>query len=166
MAIRSENEITSFAASARFGIIAYATVDNVVHVRNIPNSKSDIPKKLTGIPLRLLITESWGFVVVQTQNEITVLNQNCELIKTIKFEYDMNYWTTFRSASGFDYILFRYRINALCMFEAMYPEHIAFVCEANDMVNVHFNQDNETLLIVNKSGKVTIHPISLSSMFK
>lgn len=164
--IRSENEITCFAASARFGILAYATVDNVVHVCNIPKSKSDIPKKLTGIPLRLLITDSWGFVIVQTQGQISVFNQNCELIKTVKFEYDINYWTTFRSASGFDYILFRYRINAICMFEAMYPEHIAFVCEANDMVNVHFIPENETLLIVNKSGKVTVQPISLSSMFK
>ncbi|KAK8870341.1 hypothetical protein M9Y10_008222 [Tritrichomonas musculus] len=163
---RSDKEIICFAASARFGFIAFATVDNVIHIQNTPKGKGDISRKLTSIPLKLLITKSWGFIVVQTQGEITILNQNGELIKTIKFEYDMNYWTTFSSVSGFDYIMFRYRINALCMFEAMYPEHVTFICEANDMVGVHYSQDFESLLIVNKLGKVTVKPIALSSMFK
>lgn len=167
MAIRSENEIICFTANQKFNILAYATSDNVLHIRNLPSlNKSENSARLPGIPQRILITEAWGFIVVQTVGNLTILTQNGICIKTISMNYDINYWTTFRSASGFDYIIFRHSLNNIYMFEVMYPDKIVKVCESHNLLNAFFMKDHETLLMVDKLGQAKLKHISFDTMFQ
>ena len=164
-AFRSEDDILCFTASAKFSIVVFATVDNVVHIRSLPNGQADTQRKLRGIPRKILITEAWGFIVVLTSNEISILNINAEIIKTCPFQFEINYWSTFRSTSGFDYIIFRHKLSSFYAFEVMYPAVIKPICDQSDVIATHFLMDSETILLLTKSGKIVIQPIEIAQLF-
>ncbi|OHT08464.1 hypothetical protein TRFO_23076 [Tritrichomonas foetus] len=164
-AYRSEDDIVCFASSARFGVLVYATVDDVIHIRIMPKGKEDIQRKLRGIPLRILVTESWGFIVVHTPGEITIMNQNGDIIKCLPFKFDIDSWSTFKSTSGFDYILFQHKQTQFFAFEAMAPEKVCSICDTPDVIATHYLMDSETILVLNKAGKVTAYPINISTLF-
>ena len=177
MSIEAESNITMFEVSKKFGLVVYATDDNKIVVCSLPSGKVINENQLDHAPNKILITDCWGFVMIYSEidqntnspssgyGEIVVLNVNGSFIKKQEFPHKIDYWKAVRSSEGFDYILFQYNSDTLAAFEAMYPEKQNLLCDAKDLIEANYLMNIEAILIMTKSGKILIHPISLSSLF-
>ncbi|OHT06606.1 hypothetical protein TRFO_25273 [Tritrichomonas foetus] len=162
---RAETDIVCFAASHKYSIIAYATINSFLHIITLPCGSELQIKDLEKAPLKILITECWGFIVVLFEDEIIVFSTNGAILKKVHFPYKIDYWKACRTVEGFDYILFQYNHDTLGAFEVMYPEKQVSLCDATDLIEAHFLMKEEVILIVSKTGKVSVHPISISTLF-
>jgi hypothetical protein len=108
-------DISCAAVSVPFGLIACGTRDGFLMLCSLHRRLITRVIDLGGRrPSRLLITEAWGFVVLSSKavvdggvtHAIEVYNVNGGSIRRREIPRPVVAWAAWRSAAGFDYILF------------------------------------------------------------
>jgi hypothetical protein len=108
------DEITCCAVSSEFGLIASGTRDGFLVLSSVARGSNVHVINLVGCrPYAVLITESWGFVVIcmtklehgTIKRSISVYNTNGMFIRTAELPEAMAAWTSWSSPSGFDFLL-------------------------------------------------------------
>jgi hypothetical protein len=124
-------KIVCFASSPEFNIIAVGCQDSKLRIRDYEQGSKLKTASLDGeIPVKILVTEKWGFIVVQTLLYWFVFSVNGLRLKKVRNEYEVCHWAQYHTADGFDFITFCDR-QGVYHFEALYPERVkqAFVME-------------------------------------
>ena len=122
--------VVSVAVSKVFGLCVSGTRDGTVFVR-ATTSLSTVRSVDIGrhVPEKILITPSWGFIVVySTRNEagklhsfLSLYTVNGEEIRGPKeIPCQIACWTSFVSRDGFDYVIFCDTTGKAYLFEAFY----------------------------------------------
>ena len=168
--------VTACAVSSVFNVIVGGTQDSslifcstvtcsIIRVINLPVCDSGVGV----VPRKILITPSWGFVVVycseivgaSMKHYILVYTINGQFVHRTELDCCVDYWRSFTSNSGFDYIVFASDCCLVYFSEVYYLNKNSvclFNCKAR-IVSSFVSPDTSTLVVVTKQGQVTFIPI-------
>ncbi|OHS93089.1 hypothetical protein TRFO_40620 [Tritrichomonas foetus] len=133
------------------------TSKSIVRVQDLGSSR----------PSSLLITPSWGFVIVclkevlegRLKFYVGVLTVNGTMIVKNRLKNKVLMWVSWKDNKGFDYVLMADVENKVYMFEAFYAKIEKPIFESDEkIVKLEFLEHEKTAVIVTESGKVTLLP--------
>jgi WD40 repeat protein len=125
------DEITCCAVSSEFGLIASGTRDGFLILSSLARGSNVHVIDLSGCrPYAVMITESWGFVVVCTtkleygtiKHSMSVYNTNGVFIRTRALPEAMAAWVSWSSLAGFDFVMIASDQGKFYYSEAFYLE--------------------------------------------
>ena len=123
---KSTEKISCFSISEKFDVCAYGTETCMIYVHSLTNNNLcaiiDLDKRE---PEKILISESFGFIIVEVQNEINVFTLNGTFIAKSQLKFDIKTWKIFAN-KGIDYVIFINSINEMGIFEAIEPNNIIY----------------------------------------
>jgi hypothetical protein len=118
--------ILCFARSNKFNITAVGCQDGKLRIRSNETGLKVATVSLGGeIATRILITRSWGFIAVKTDESIFVFTVNGLIVGKIEDKSRWRRWFTFRTRVGVDFIGFSMEDGTIKYIEAAEPENVA-----------------------------------------
>jgi hypothetical protein len=160
MPVHTEAPIVTLAVSEVYRLMVVATADHRVHFYSLPGGKRAQSCKTENLVLRILITEKWGFAVLDTQPAILLFNVNGNLIKTFSKEYpwyQVRCWSAF-AEHGRDFIVFVDQSDNVRYFEAFYPEREKKLAPLNLKVpfalEVHYRPSVVAFAVLSANGNL------------
>jgi hypothetical protein len=157
---KSDNRIVTVAGSATFQVVVFATSDRNVHFHTARKGNEIAKLSLNGLVELILITETWGFVLLHSTGNLYVYNVNGTKIKEMEWEENILKWTTFASPYGFDYVACLQRSGDVIMFEAFYPEKTVVLLEQCwGMLGMTFDAASERIVMVTDTARIDAIPV-------
>ena len=145
-------------------IICSITKGSITKAVNLSNTENDIHI----IPKRIIITKSWGFIVVYCdeivfgtlKHSVNIFTVNGDLIRKSEINIEIDYMSSFTSYSGFDYIIYATKVGHVFFDEAIYlkPAQPIYSCRSG-VVSTHFSKDTSTLVIISREGQIHFLPL-------
>ncbi|KAK8866948.1 hypothetical protein M9Y10_009917 [Tritrichomonas musculus] len=169
------NSVLCCAISTTFKIAVCGTISGDIVVSSLYEGRKINVIKLGKEyrPTKLLITNSWGFIVTYATTEIGpggekskqfifVHNINGTFIRSVQLTGPITAWCAFSSNSDFDYLAISFDQGKLHLFEAFYLDiGDPFYRCYNPVVNLFYLKDSRMIVAVKDDGNVVFHPISL-----
>ena len=152
-----QSEIIGITVSFEFYIIAIATADRKITIVSLNNGEFIADFDLEGcIAESILITNSFGFIFIVTCKYLYLLTNNGTLIKKTPNEFSNNRkWYSFTTKTSLDYIFsIDSKTGEVGYFEAFNPLNVITYHSACDIITVSYNPLNESIFILEKTGKV------------
>ena len=152
--------ITCLDSSVTFSIFVIGGLDGKIRIRSIKNGKKIKTVKLDEeIPVKILITECWGFILVQTINKLFVLSVNGKIMKKIDNFPKFTKWFPFHTRDDFDFVVFIDENFQIMYFEAINPDQLFSVTDLNTSIEaIKFDYRTECFIILTTDGKLFIFP--------
>lgn len=114
------------------------------------------------IPQKIIITNEWGFVIVQSGKTLLSLTINGTKISQENIQFEIECWTCWSSVKGFDYIICSDVYNRLSIFEPMRMESFAIISLFNNKINsISVNQSFNGIFVIMQNGKIIYIPYIL-----
>ena len=153
--------VSCLAVSEDFHVLAYGTMLAQIHLVSTTNAREVRSVSLDDeIPTSILLTQSWGFVVVRAQRHIFVFNVNGMLIRKFAMPNHIIRWTTFSTRSGFDYIAYQDTNAQIYVSEAPSAPPSTPVLTCRNLVSMSFDETHCSLIIVTATKKVKCVPLA------
>jgi hypothetical protein len=152
-----EAAINCCAVSEVFHLVAFVSADDRLHLLESSNLRQRlvIQLPLAGA-LRMLITQSWGFIVIDFGHEIVVFTVNGREIGRRKHDSDIVFWMSITSRSDFDYVVFAMWNGDLVIFEAGMPENTAKLAhDSAPVCGIAYDRPRDQLIAVTTTGKLS-----------
>lgn len=151
--------ITCIAVSNRFHIIVVGCEDSMLRIRSMTGVKVATVSLDDEVPISVLISNEWGFIVAKTSCHLFVFDVNGKLVRKVPNTASFITWNTFTTRDGFDYIVYTDAVG-LYFFEIMNPTKLTHVNEYSpDIIHVSYGAKHGCLFIVYRSGKTIITSI-------
>jgi hypothetical protein len=168
------DEILCCAVSSEFGLIASGTKDGFLILSSLARGSNVHVIDLFGNrPYAVLITQSWGFVVVCTtklengkiNHNIAVYNTNGLFIRRAALPDAMAIWTSWSSLTGFDFLVIVSEHGRFFYCEAFFLQFAVIKgCKQNGkVVAISYHPNELGLLAVYEDGDVILVPFSDNS---
>ena len=117
--------------------------------------------KLKETPINIIITDSWGFTIVQTQNYLYTISPTGKIIKEKKITFGISYWCTWSTEKGIDYLAIVGNKSHLYVCEAFNLDlselHFSF---SSSIKHISYVNENHFFVILTNNGKIHIFPIT------
>ena len=162
------DSIMCCAISESFKIIVAGTRDGFLILSSINRGISDLVISLNNKrPISMLITSGWGFIVVYLTelnngkicHFIAVYNVNGNLIKIRQIPQAITAWTTWKSKSDFDYVMFSSENGRIFYFEAFYLDVEELPIRASStVVNIYYSPEDNDVVAVLSNGTILYAP--------
>lgn len=161
------DEIVSVAVNSTFNVVVSGTRDGSIFIISI--SKGIITKTIDiegRYPNDIIITKSWGFIVIfetelvagQIYNFIEVYTINGDFIRKKQVSFSILCWMTYISSDGFDYLLVSDQKGKIIGFEAFYINvKTIFRCQTS-ITLIWYSKDYKIVSAVAKDGTVFFIP--------
>jgi hypothetical protein len=149
-------KIVCFVTSPRFNVTAVGCADGKLRLRSNRNGMKIATLSLDNqIPSSVLITKSWGFVVVRTELSFFVFNINGMFITKSSNSGRIRNWTTFRTHDGFDFVAYEEGDGRVWYFEAIDPSRLTCLEKIpTDIAIMRYDWRSERLIIITHNGLV------------
>jgi hypothetical protein len=163
------DSILCCAVSRAFGLAVCGTTSGKIVLCSLFDGTKLCSVALDGgyIPERVLITDSWGFIVTyaelnvsgKTSHSIFLHNVNGRFIRSISISFCVTAWCTWATPKGFDYLLVANELGKLSACEAFFlriddPFHRC----SETVVSLHYSTDLGAAVAVVKNGHVVFIP--------
>ena len=158
------SEITDLAANPILQIVAFSTMDGVVHIYDVRSGECLGEHKTNKEITQVLVTQNWGFVVAICSDELFVYSQNGEFLKSQNLEEPISRAFPFALFSGFDFLAFQNKNMEIVVFEAFRPEkHLVASRCPYEVVIIMYDQYRSNFIVVSKKGIVKMIPYHLAN---
>lgn len=163
--------IVSLAVSDTYKLTVIGTNDGALIIGSITSEMFIKIIDLKKIPLKLLITEGWGFIVVYSMSSeqskepysIDVYTVNGQFVNSMKFKNPIDSWFTIKSRNGFDFLcliqgskVFYYEIYFLkCLFD--------FRCY-NALIDLTYSESLGAFCAIYRNGKAQLQSINFDDL--
>jgi hypothetical protein len=118
--------ILCFASSPKFNVTAVGCDDSKLRIRSNLSGRKVATVALDGeLPIDVLITPSWGIIVVKSLRSIFVFDVNGHPIHRAPYQGEIVRWNAFQTRSGFDFVVYQDSEHSCFCFEAAYPQAIS-----------------------------------------
>ena len=165
------SSVSCLAISSTFHSIVIGTNDESLFICSLNSERITRVIDTKGLhPLSIMITPSWGFIVVYStkiksgklQHYLSLYTINGDLIRTTEIPNAVNVWSSFKSDDGFDYIIISDSNGDCYLFEAFYldPKEKIISTEPN-VYSVSFLKEESLVLILLRNGVLSIIPYKL-----
>ena len=112
-------KIVSIASSIKFNKIIVAVRSGKIILYDRRNGKYIRTVADYGLAAkRILITESFGFIIAEYSKEIALFSMNGEKIRSIEIEYNIAFLKSYVSEDGFDYLIIADRKGKILVYDA------------------------------------------------
>jgi hypothetical protein len=116
--------ILCFARSRKFNITAIGCQDCALRIRSNETGLKVATVSLGDeVPIRVMITKSWGFIVVKTIESLFVFTVNGLIVQKIEDKSGWGNWFNFRTRDGVDFIGLNMEDGTLKYFEVGEPRN-------------------------------------------
>ena len=166
------SEVQCIAVNERFHSIVCGTGDGFILFGKIGKRGIEKAVNIDGIPGKILITKSWGFIVVsvkkiekgQVNNKLIVLNQEGMEIRQKAIKNDVKEWITYQTNDDFDRILMCDVQGKIFTFD-VYNLDIGNLIEKclSEVVTLKFIPKEDVIYIVQKDGTILTYSVNASS---
>jgi len=152
--------IVCITRSKKFNVTAIACSDGKLRIRsNQTGAKVATVSLDNEIGERILITRSWGFIVVKTERSIFVFTVNGVLKHRIADPGEWRDWFTFRTRDGVDYVVINEADGRVKWFEAGDPANVIEVSDWQfGVVAWSYCWKHDCFFIVLESGELLFKP--------
>jgi len=165
------NSIKCISISEVFHTCVIGTRDESLIFCSISNGRIIKTINLNGRrPLKILITPSWGFIIVyQTHlsqgilhHELATYSINGEFIRSSPIDRGVSSWYTFKNTSGFDYVLMTDDLSYFFIFEAFYLDvGRRFFSISAQITDTLYDTEESVVVALTKCGKVIVIPFQI-----
>jgi len=108
---------------------------------------------------KLLITDSWGFLIIKTQRKLFVYTLTGTILAGFDFDRQLLEWTSYVSRS-IDLVVALDADMKLIMFEALCPTTMEAITKMKEKVmTMKVDPTNDVLVLVTVSGKAMALPL-------
>ena len=164
------DSIKCVAVSQTFHSVICGTRDSSILLFSINNSCLVKRISLDGkVPTLALITAVWSFTLIQTKminqgqhiTNLSLYDVNLDFIQEIKLNISFIKWISFKSKSGFDYVLACDENNDVFCFEAYYLEIGTPIHKSkNKIISLSFLENEEAIIIIEEDGNTCFIPFN------
>jgi WD40 repeat protein len=153
----SRDEVVACAIGQNFGIVASATRDGSISLIVIRTGATSCAVTVQETPVLVLVTPGWGFVLVHSTKLVdaishfylTLFSVNGDLIRKCELPCGIQYWTTWESRKGFDYVAAVSNNGDVVVFEAFFLEVGQPIGKVlGSVATMKYFRDEELLFIV------------------
>jgi hypothetical protein len=163
---------TCCAVSEPFQTVILGSKDGALSLHNLPSGVHSSVIELNGaVPNQILITDSFGFIVVAVtetvENEskyfLLVYTINGIFVRKMEIEGEITHWISWTSLNGFDYIAFKTSKDdaenlKVYICEVFYLKFSVVRCRTvAPVVGMQYLTDFDLLLVAHKDGKATFY---------
>jgi hypothetical protein len=159
--VRCDCRVTGLAVNKRYRSLVFCTADGRAHFHSMKDCNEVSVVQLKSSVSNIIITDSWGFVVLASDSDVYVYNVNGSFVSSCKLPHPIVRWSAFSSHSGFDYIAFCDLPGRVGYFEAFYPSQAVYLCECRDVLSVHYDTSTQRLVSVTANGQAKMISHSL-----
>ena len=157
--------ISAIEASSTFHVIAYATSDGWIKIISV-DTAHELGRIYMGSATieHILITKSWGFVVIKTSDNIITSTIDGVIVSRAPLSRPIEEWCS-HTVSGVDYVIFRVvdaNTTTVYSFEAfsITPITELHTCP-HRTIAMRIAGDRDKFYLISKSGGVTTVPLCL-----
>jgi hypothetical protein len=136
--VQSIAPIVAFHVNMTFRKLVYATVEGDLHFVAMMSGRELKNVEYGQVIEGILITPSWGFVVLKTAVQLSVFTIHGELLRTAALESRIMNWAAFTSEEQFDYVVYAMESGEVGFFEAFYPENRTVCHHCHDVVVLEY----------------------------
>jgi hypothetical protein len=164
------SSISCCAVSAGFHSVVIGTRDGSLLFCSLNSGSVVKSVALDGRrPLQILVTPSWGFVIVymtriasgKIDHILALYSVNGDVIRSVTVPRAVRTWSAFTSADGFDFVLMADAAGACFVFEAFFLRigEEFFKCAAS-VVSMSFLIAEATAVLALEDGTVVFAPVA------
>ncbi|OHS99463.1 hypothetical protein TRFO_08405 [Tritrichomonas foetus] len=155
------DKVTAISINRNFKEIVYGTPDGIIQSISL-KGLFIFAANVEEAPQKILITESWGFVVVITSNFIFLISPNGKIIHKCDKKVEFSYLTTFQSTEGFDFIVASDSKGLIYLFEAFFLQigEQIFNCRT-EVRSISYSKIDKSLTVISEDNRAFIIPIKL-----
>jgi hypothetical protein len=168
------DEITCCTVSAGFGLIASGTRDGFLVLSSLERGSNVHVVDLGGCrPYAVTITEAWGFVVVcatrledgNLEHSMSVYSTNGAFIRKEVMQDAMVAWTSWSSATGFDYVMVASEQGRLFYCEAFFLDftYLKGAKLSSQVVGLRYHPKELGLLVICANAELHLVPLVTDS---
>ena len=154
------NNINLSFISEIFHIILISSINGLFLIISLENfnliNSFQIEKNY--IPLKILITNSFGFIIIYCLNNfnkyILIYNINGLFIKKILINFNLKNKINFNNNKSFDYLIFSTENGDIYLTEAYYFNFNQLILKTNSKIlNLYYFEQNNICIIINNNNK-------------
>ena len=153
------DRVVCLAYSPKFRLVLCGTPSGQI-VAHTTNDQYMFTIDLKGlVPTKILITESWGFIVVCCRRKLLLYNINGFFIREKEIKFDVSSWTTWSDSKGFDYIAISDPDGLVFAFEAFYlsPESPIHRCTKR-ATSINFVKSLSSIVLITLDSRCVFIP--------
>ncbi|KAK8894088.1 hypothetical protein M9Y10_022520 [Tritrichomonas musculus] len=163
------NSILVSKSSSTFSNLQKAN-DEIKNNEDINDNSFEYLESATLSPIKVLITPSWGFIVVycseisvgRLKHSLLVFSLNGSFVKHCKIDGPVDYWSSWSSRSGFDYLIYTNETGHVFSTEVFSARQTKEIyCCRSRVVAAQVSKDQSVISIVSCDGKIALVPISI-----
>jgi hypothetical protein len=150
--------ILCLASSTKFNVTAVGCDDCKLRIRSNLTGRKVATVNLDGeLPLAVLITPSWGIIVVKSLNSLFVFDVNGYPIHKAPYQGEIVRWNAFQTREGFDFVVYQNGDRNCFCFEAACPQAISRLETGNSsLVSLDYDWHTNCFIFVAATGKVLL----------
>jgi hypothetical protein len=169
------NTVLCSCMSRRFGVVVSGTDDGCLVVASIDDGSTIRVIKLDAVPVKVVVTPNWGFIVVNVVEYIngkphyslSVFNINGFFVRTAPVPHQVDRWTVWTSTSGFDFMLLSAHRGKLYAFEVFFLEvGLPIYRCRSELIALDYGMTSGTIITVTSDGKVRMIPFRTETIEK
>jgi hypothetical protein len=151
----TEDVVQNAVMSCTFHLLCVVTRDNILHFYSLRKLRQTAATRIEFSSVkRLLITPTWGFVVVDFGSELSVFTVNGKLVGNYKHGCDFSHLGVLSSADDFDYVVASDVKGKLMMIDAYRRRAVEIVRQLTwQVIFVDYIRDDDSLIVVSSQGK-------------
>jgi hypothetical protein len=153
-------EVSLLVGSPTFQIVAFATTDGFVHIRDAGNGYALGCHDCKDEIRELLITQRWGFVLAFSSDAIYVFSVNGAFVKMYRFGVAIVRVFAHAGFSGFDFVSMTTAGGEILVFEPLAPQKtLSLASGQTDVAKIFFDMHRRHFLIMSWHGIITFCPV-------
>ena len=177
--IRSySDKIEASCISDTFKVYVWASRDGILTVSSLEDGNPVNTISLGGIPVRITVTPSWGFIVVELLvseagwncNVVKVFTINGLFIRKIQLDSPITRWCVWSSTKGFDFIAYMTESSPKIVHIAevfyMSPRNIPTNMPSENLVGFGYLPYLKLFYSITKRGMLTLEPCDYDKTFR
>jgi hypothetical protein len=151
--------ITCLAVNRAFGIIAVGTIDRQIIVSSGVNRAFLFSRDVGAAPTRILVTNGWGFILVEAGGTLTLFNVNGALLRKVSYEFAIEQMVSWTGEMSVDYCAFADSRGMIHIFEVFYMNISESVHRVQGSVlSMSHVAHLRSLVVVTSTGDVVFIP--------
>jgi hypothetical protein len=151
--------VRCIAVSDSFGILAVGTSDGGISVLTVRDGTFLWAAEVDRPPKTIIVTEAWGFVLVETAGRLWLFNINGKQIRRIEVDWRIQCAITWKSERDCDFFAIADRRGVVRVFESFFMNTDEMVWEGkNKVVGMAYAASACAVFTVTENGDIAVIP--------
>jgi hypothetical protein len=157
--------ISVVAVSSKFAVVVVGTCDGKVAAYGLAKGEFRFAVDVASKPLKMVVTQRWGFVLVDAGGKLFLFDCNGKLLKVVEIRFVVRLIVTFTCQRGCDFVAIASTKGQIMVAEAFYldMEEVAFTVSSK-IVAMEYVVSKMAFVVIKRDGEVCVIPKKLPGL--